>query len=631
MHTSRAHQWLSTWLLICLIGLAAPAWARAQALDVSVMPSEPLSLTQYVALLEDPEHSLNLADVQAPEQAARFHGNLPASSALTLGFTRSAYWLRLTLRNNSEQPLTRMLVVENPRISHVQAYLPDAQGLYQSYTTGCDTAAPRLYPNRNFVFPLSLPPDSEQVVYLRVHSSVGLLVPLRLWSEAAFHLYERDDYLVQAWYFGIASAMILFNLMLFVALRERIYLLYVAFVACMVCTLAIKNGLLGEMLPGGTLLDSNVAYYSGASLTVSALMLFMRRMLRTDQLMPRVDRLLLGLVVLFALTPLAYALALPMLARGAILLYLSNVLVILAVVVACAIKRQRSAYFFLAAFALLMLGGAMTTLRAMGIVPTNAFTVDGIQLGSALEMLLLAFALADRFNVMRRDKARVQEQLLHAQQQLVDTLKSSERELEQRVAQRTDELQLLNSKLETLSLTDSLTGIANRRHFDSILQQEWQRAVRQGQPLALAILDVDWFKRYNDHYGHPAGDACLRQIAQTLAATVSRASDRVARYGGEEFVFIAPMTDAQSALEIADRVIQAIAALALPHSDTPSGYVSVSMGVAAVIPSAEHTASMLLQQADAALYQAKTLGRNRAVLTENASKPLSNIPSQTPD
>lgn len=91
------------------------------------------------------------------------------------------------------------------------------------------------------------------------------------------------------------------------------------------------------------------------------------------------------------------------------------------------------------------------------------------------------------------------------------------------------------------------------------------------------------------------------------------------------------MTDAQSALEIADRVIQAIAALALPHSDTPSGYVSVSMGVAAVIPSAEHTASMLLQQADTALYQAKTLGRNRAVLTENASKPLSNIPSQTPD
>lgn len=614
MHTPRARQWLRTWLLFCLTWLTAPAWAGAQGLDVSAMPSEPLSLTAFVALLEDPQRSLTLADVQAPEQAARFQGNLPASSSLALGFTRSAYWLRLTLRNASEQPLERMLVVENPRISHVQAYLPDSQGLYQTFTTGCDTAAPRLYPNRNFVFPLNLPPASEQVVYLRVESSIGLLVPLQLWSTPAFHHYERDDYLVQAWYFGIASAMILFNLMLFIALRDRIYLLYVVFVACMVCTLAIKNGLLGELLPGGTLLDSNVAYYSSASLTVSALMLFMRRMLRTDQLLPRVDRLLLGLIAFFALTPLAFALALPMLARPAIMLYLANVLVILAVVVACAIKRQRSAYFFLAAFALLMLGGTLTTLRAMGIVPTNAFTVDGIQLGSALEMLLLAFALADRFNVMRRDKAKVQAQLLHAQQQLVDTLKSSERELEQRVAQRTDELQLLNNKLEILSLTDSLTGIPNRRHFDSILQQEWQRAVRLGQPLALAILDVDWFKRYNDHYGHPAGDACLRQIAQALAATVCRASDLVARYGGEEFVFIAPGTDAKGALEIATRVVQTISALNLPHCQAPNGCVTVSIGVAALLPSAEQSPSALLQHADAALYQAKTQGRNRAVL-----------------
>ena len=120
-------------------------------------------------------------------------------------------------------------------------------------------------------------------------------------------------------------------------------------------------------------------------------------------------------------------------------------------------------------------------------------------------------------------------------------------------------MQLLNSKLEALSLTDSLTGIANRRHFDSILQQEWQRAQRLGHSLALAILDVDWFKPYNDHYGHPAGDACLRQIAQALAATVCRSSDLVARYGGEEFVFIMPMTNAAGALDIAQRVVQAAA------------------------------------------------------------------------
>ncbi len=314
---------------------------------------------------------------------------------------------------------------------------------------------------------------------------------------------------------------------------------------------------------------------------------------------------------------MAFALALPILARGAVMLYLGNVLIVLivlVVVVACALKRQRSAYFFLAAFALLMLGGATTTLRAMGVVPTNAFTVDAIQLGSALEMLLLAFALADRFNVMRREKAKVQTELLQAQQQLVDTLQSSERKLEQRVAQRTDELQLLNSKLEALSLTDSLTGIANRRHFDSILQQEWQRAQRLNHPLALAILDVDWFKPYNDHYGHPAGDVCLRQIAQALAATVCRSSDLVARYGGEEFVFITPMTNATGALDIAQRVVEAVAALELPHSRSPIGQVTVSIGVVSITPTAESSAEVLLQRADAALYQAKTQGRNRAEL-----------------
>lgn len=118
-----------------------------------------------------------------------------------------------------------MLVVDNPRISHIQAHVPDAHGDYRIISTGSDTATPRVYPNRNFVFPLTLPPASEQVLYLRIESSIGLLIPLQLWSPSAFHAHERNDYLAQAWYFGIASAMILFNLMLFFALRDRIYLL----------------------------------------------------------------------------------------------------------------------------------------------------------------------------------------------------------------------------------------------------------------------------------------------------------------------------------------------------------------------------------------------------------------------
>lgn len=189
----------------------------------------------------------------------------------------------------------------------------------------------------------------------------------------------------------------------------------------------------------------------------------------------------------------------------------------------------------------------------MGVLPTNVFTVDGLQLGSSLEMLLLAFALADRINVMGQEKMRTQAQLLQTQAQLVETLQRSERELEQRVQERTQELQRLNQRLENLSVTDALTNIGNRRQFDAELTQQWRQAQRNATPLALAIMDVDWFKAYNDLYGHPAGDACLRQIAQTLAATLARSADFVARYGGEGFVFLAPGTELAGALQQAEK------------------------------------------------------------------------------
>lgn len=603
---------LSSWLLLSLMLLSLSTWADVRPLDVALPGSEPLSLTTHVGVLEDVSRGLTLEDVRAGESAARFRYESVSSASFALGFTRSAYWFRLSVENSGDRPVTRLLVVDNPRISVVDAHIPDEQGTYRSWFTGADRPQTgKAYDNRNFVFPLSLPAHSQRVVYLRVESSVGLLVPLQLWSGEAFHAHEREDYMARAGYMGIAVAMILFNLMLFLALRDRLYLLYVVFVLCAASALTIKNGMAPDWTLGGLPLNSNVAYYSGASLALSGMLLFMRGMLQTARLLPRVDRWLLALVALYLISPLIYAVALRQVSRVAIVVNLLTAFVIMGVGLACALRRQRSAYFFLAAFGLLILGGASTSLRAMGILPTNAFTVDGLQLGSSLEMLLLAFALADRINVMRQEKLQAQASLLLAQEQLVETLQRSERELEQRVAERTEALQVLNSRLETLSLTDALTGLANRRHFDEVLAREWQRALRTGEPLALAVLDVDWFKAYNDHYGHPAGDACLQQIAQTLAATISRSSDLVARYGGEEFLFLAPATGAAGAQSMAQRLVTAVAALNLPHTASPLGHVSISVGVTAMQADAHLPAQALVQRADAALYRAKSLGRNR--------------------
>jgi diguanylate cyclase (GGDEF)-like protein len=185
--------------------------------------------------------------------------------------------------------------------------------------------------------------------------------------------------------------------------------------------------------------------------------------------------------------------------------------------------------------------------------------------------------------------------------------------LEERVADRTKALEAANQKLAELSATDSLTGLANRRRFTEVLRREWDRAVRTGTPLGVLMIDVDRFKRYNDEYGHLAGDECLRQVAAALAGAARAATDLVARYGGEEFAGVLPGADTAGALVVAERIRAAVEGLGLPHTGSEAGFVTVSLGAASTMPGPELSPDDLLGRADAALYQAKSAGRNRAM------------------
>jgi len=186
--------------------------------------------------------------------------------------------------------------------------------------------------------------------------------------------------------------------------------------------------------------------------------------------------------------------------------------------------------------------------------------------------------------------------------------------LETLVEHRTRALEEANFKLELLSNTDGLTGIGNRRRFDIELDEEWNRARRTDIPLALIMLDVDHFKHFNDHYGHLAGDDCLRSLTQVLLKEVRRSGELVARYGGEEFVVLMPDSNVQAALETAQRIQRAVRTLALIHAETAPGIVSFSFGVASLKPSPLHGPDELVRQADLALYRAKAMGRDRIEL-----------------
>ena len=176
------------------------------------------------------------------------------------------------------------------------------------------------------------------------------------------------------------------------------------------------------------------------------------------------------------------------------------------------------------------------------------------------------------------------------------------------------ELLRLQQELEDLSFRDGLTGVNNRRKFDAVLLREWQDARREVRPLSLLMFDVDYFKLYNDHYGHVEGDECLRRIATALAGVAHRPRDFVARYGGEEFVVLLPATDAVAARGVAERCQQAVFKAQMAHAASPVGQlVTLSAGVATLIPAERDDPMRFLEEVDRRLYDAKRRGRNRLV------------------
>ena len=177
------------------------------------------------------------------------------------------------------------------------------------------------------------------------------------------------------------------------------------------------------------------------------------------------------------------------------------------------------------------------------------------------------------------------------------------------------ELKRMRDLLEKQACIDGLTGIPNRRRFDEVLDREWSRAARNRTTLSLVLMDIDFFKKFNDNYGHKQGDECLRKVGRCLSGALRRGSDFVARYGGEEFAAILPETDSGEALVTAAMIRMCLAGLAIPHEYSEAGpHVSLSQGVASFIPRQEQHSGDIVQAADEALYLAKGNGRNRAEL-----------------
>ena len=413
MRKNRGCRWPGWLIALCLWLACACASAQAPepSLDAASVAERSVALAPYFSVLVDATHKLTLDDVLQPAVQARFAEPGSTTRPLNFGFSRSAFWLRLVLRNDSSVPVDRLIEINFPLLSHVDFHQPLASGGYASVATGAALPfSTRAYPNRFFVFPVALPANARHVVYVRVASENAILIPAELWEPRAFRAHDRDEYLIQSAYFGLAAALILYNLLLFFTLRDTVYVLYAVFGTTMALTIAAANGFAMEFIWPQASFWSNISFSVLYSLAMAAQIQFIRRTLDLRTIAPRIDAGLNLLMVAMLLFPVGFIASLGTFAGPVSIVWAISGFGLLGVLLYCAlVLQQRLAVLFLIAFSMLLLGGLMIELKTLSVIPQNSFTRQGFQLGSALEMLLLAFTLAYRFNLIRREATAVVE------------------------------------------------------------------------------------------------------------------------------------------------------------------------------------------------------------------------------
>ena len=438
------------WLCLCCLLALGSAAAKSPAGEIAIGTDDSYVLSRAFTWLEDKDGRLTLGDIVKPGAQAAFQPVPPGGAGANFGLTPSAVWLRITLKVSPASPPDWMLELAYAPLDRLELYTSSGKDAAFERQLGGDLRpfASRAVPHRNHVLPVRLTPGGETVLYLRLKSEGTVVAPVTLWRPAALWQHDQAAYAALSLYFGLLIGLLLYNLLLFVALRDISYLTYVAFVGTLGLAQAALTGLGGQFLwPQWTWWNnvSTTALMAAASIFG---VLFVRNFLSTPVRMRRIDRFLLLLLAGWSLALVA-ALALPYLVATWMEMVLSVVSVVTVLVVGVVSVRREFAgarYFFMA-WAVLLLGVLTLALHTMGALPSNVITANALLIASALEMVLLSFALADRINVARRFKEQAQARIA-AEQAMVGALSQSQ-----------DRLRMMLEERE-LILESSIVGIA---------------------------------------------------------------------------------------------------------------------------------------------------------------------------
>ena len=601
-------------LLLSRVLFQGAAFMAAALLSVSALGGEPgqnehrlspgfgLIVPEVFYLLDEPG-SYGLEDVMTRsfEKVREYPPQF--------GYTDAAVWLTFRYSNPGD---VVWLSINYPMLDDVQVFILDEhQNLLSAYPLGDRLSfVERVLLRPEFTVPL---PSSvlSGSVYLRVQSGSSLEVPMTISEDAVLRQTMENSAWIQGLFFGAVVMLGLYHALIFLSSGDRSYLYFSGLSLAMALIQATLWGRSYQFLWPESPVWNNIAVSTLINTSNVFGALYISKVVKICE---SHRWIYLAAMALAATSTVMVVLSLNMpyaeVIYPTLLLSMMTFLVCATMVVVRMRRGYPPAFAVFVAGLMYTLGSASYILGKLGVFNNSLLLDNALALGQLLQVLLFAFALSVRMAMDKELRERAQRDTAHAQAMLLETEREQNMRLDQEVKARTRELREANARLEKISTTDSLTGLYNRRHFDEVLEREYDRGAREGKSLSLIMLDLDYFKNLNDSQGHAFGDEALRQTALRIQDVLNRPADMAFRYGGEEFVILLPDTEASAAHILARQIWTAMRSEPIVMKDQ-TVRLTISIGIAATMPDKDNSYYTLLKRADEKLYQAKNEGRDR--------------------
>ncbi|MDA0788448.1 MAG: sensor domain-containing diguanylate cyclase [Proteobacteria bacterium] len=597
-----------TMMVVVLTLICAPARASPE-----LTIQRGFNHLNLAALLEyhvDATSQLDLEDVRSLPPDVWLHSE---SSNLTFGFTEASHWFRMTLHNGTAETRELLLQMAYARFDSIEVYIDNGSEIHYQKSGKDQAFQDRKITHRHHLFPVHLNDGESLDIYIRGRTTGVFNFPLVLWQKDRFYEADQVNLILNGAYFGVWLLVLIFNAVLYSVMPNRALASFLGMIFSFgvyhATSLGFGTTSLWGYYPG--LYDGTIVF--SVAFALLCLGWLASNILELEATNP------IGHAILKATTypALLAIVAYPIFGYGPVIGPLAALSVPAAVTVFVlgvhsAINGNRLAGYASFAWSALLVGIVLRVLNRFEVVPNNFLTEQILPTGFIVMIISLSFVAAAEY---RRRNPRLTSALADPENEPDHT--PDHHDLEDMVSQRTEELEgalkelsQVNETLREINTMDPVTGIKNRHYFDTIFEQEWRRAHREGYPLSVMLLDIDHFKRVNDTYGHLAGDECLREVAATISKTIKRPADILARYGGEEFVAVLPYIENDNALTFANRIRERVEA-AIYLADGHEVNVTVSIGVCTATPNDHDDRKDMISAADIALYEAKNSGRNR--------------------